>query len=379
MSDSDIPAADITPGCPHPRLATTLYGQQAAEAAFLDSWRAGRLHHAWLLTGAKGIGKATLAYRLARALIADSLPPVDLATPPDCPVARRIAAGSEPRLRVLTRIPDPKIKNPTRNRTVIAVDQARDLGGFFALSIPDGGRRVAIVDAIDEANPQTANALLKILEEPPADTVFLLICHGLSGVLPTIRSRCRRLDLAPLGPADLAAALSGAGLVVPDQAADALAALAGGSASAAARLLASEGIALYDRLCALLAPTGTTVDRARLMALAESAAGRAAEERYALILDLGLLLATRLARAAAGLPTPPATEAEGRLTQAARAQGRLAALTWAEAAEDMATRAATARAGNLDPARTVIDTWLTLSDRLAALEQGMGLGHPTPA
>ncbi|MEL6196817.1 MAG: DNA polymerase III subunit delta', partial [Pseudomonadota bacterium] len=177
MAETEIPPADVEPGCPHPRAATALHGQAAAEQAFLDAWAAGRLHHAWLLSGPRGVGKATLAYRLARALIAGHAAPATLDPPADCPVHRRILAGSEPHLRVLTRIPDPKQKNPTRNRTVIAIDQARDLSGFFALSIPDGGRRVAIVDAIDDANVQTANALLKILEEPPVDTVFLLVCH----------------------------------------------------------------------------------------------------------------------------------------------------------------------------------------------------------
>lgn len=364
MAETEIEPADIEPGCPHPREATALHGQQAAEAAFLDAWAAGRLHHAWLLTGPKGIGKATLAYRLARALIAGQDAPATLEPPADCPVRQRLRAGSEARLRVLTRIPDPKIKNPTRNRTVIAVDQARDLGGFFALSIPDGGRRVAIVDAIDDANVQTANALLKILEEPPADTVFLLVCHRPGGLLPTIRSRCRRLDLAPLAPEDLARALAGAGIEVAAGEAEALAALAGGSVSAAARLLAGDGLAVYDRLCGLIGPRD--IDRAKLMTLADTVAGRQAEARYALTLDLGILLAGRLARAAAGLPTPPATKAEAALMERVAAAGRPAALLWAEAAERMAADAAAARAGNLDPARTVIDTWLSLSERLAA-------------
>ena len=213
MADpAELPEPDRIEGAPHPRETARLYGHEAAEAAFLDAAISGRLHHAWLITGPRGTGKATLAWRLARFLLATppagetglfgaAPPPMSLDIDPEHPVARRMRALSEPGLFLLRRGANDK---GDRLSAEIRVDEVRKLKGFFSLSATDGGRRVVIVDAADEMNTAAANAVLKLLEEPPRGAVLLLVSHQPNRLLPTIRSRCRELRLAPLAPDDLA-------------------------------------------------------------------------------------------------------------------------------------------------------------------------------
>ena len=233
MNDTpDQPEPDRVPGHPHPRETQRLFGQETAEQGFLAAWGEGRLHHAWLLRGPRGIGKATLAYRIARALIADGPvgpdagAPATLDAPDGCPVAARIRARSEPCLALLRRTVNEK---SGKLRSQIVVDDVRAVRRFLSLTAADGGWRVVIVDVADEMNRSAANALLKVLEEPPARTALLLVAHSPASLLATIRSRCRTLDLRPLGPADLSAALAQAGAPVATEEAGPLALIAGGS------------------------------------------------------------------------------------------------------------------------------------------------------
>lgn len=197
---------DKEPSATHPRENFAFVGHDAEEAALADALGSGRMHHAWLLSGSKGLGKATLAYRFARAALgAKRMGPRPLDTDPEDVVSRRIAALSHPDLFILRR----GFNDRGRPRRDIAVDDARDLGGFFALSPSEGGMRVAIVDAVDDLNRNAANALLKTLEEPPSRSVLLLVCHAPGAALATIRSRCRRLALRPLNDADMRQALGG--------------------------------------------------------------------------------------------------------------------------------------------------------------------------
>lgn len=183
---------DREPNAPHPRETFAFEGHVQEEQALADALRSGRMHHAWLLTGAKGLGKATLAYRFARiALGAPSNGPRALDADPENTVSRRITALSHPDLFVLRR----GLNDRGKPRREITVDDARDLGHFFSLAPSEGGMRVAIIDAVDDLNRNAANAILKTLEEPPARSVLLLVCHAPGAILPTIRSRCRRLAL----------------------------------------------------------------------------------------------------------------------------------------------------------------------------------------
>src|ERR1700734_3716112 len=196
---------------PHPRITTELFGHAAAEAALLAAYRSGRVPHAFLIAGPQGIGKATLAYRMARFVLAHPDPDArdvaaakSLAVDAGDPVARRIAAQAQPDLLILERT----LNDKGVLHKQIAVDDIRRTVAFFGSTAGEGGWRVAIVDAVDELNRAGANALLKVLEEPPERALLLLVSHSAARVLPTIRSRCRILTLRPLEPADLGAAVA---------------------------------------------------------------------------------------------------------------------------------------------------------------------------
>ena len=182
---------------PDPRANPLLLGHEAAEATLLDAMRSGRMHHAWLITGPDGIGKATLAYRFARRLLAGTPTDNTLALSPTDPTFRRVAAGAHADLHTVELAYDEKRK---RMRTQIAVDDVRGIGSFMSLTPAEGGWRVAIVDGAEELNQSSANALLKILEEPPSRAAAAAGVRRPGRLLPTIRSRCRRLRLDPLNP-----------------------------------------------------------------------------------------------------------------------------------------------------------------------------------
>ncbi|MFA7433000.1 MAG: DNA polymerase III subunit delta' [Gemmobacter sp.] len=366
----DRPEPDRVDGAPHPRETAVLIGQEAAETAFLDAYNSGRLHHGWLLTGPEGVGKATLAWRIARFLLATpegdggmfaAPPPGTLDIPEDHPVARRIAALSESRLFLLRRAWDEDRK---RLKSVITVDEVRRLKSFLGLSAADGGRRVVIVDDADAMNPSAANALLKLLEEPPRGVVLLLVSHQPARLLPTIRSRCRVLRLGPLDAAGVARALAAARAEPAEP--QALAELAGGSVGAAIRIANLDGVTLYKGLIELFA-TLPRLDRPRALALAEAAAGKGAEARFDLTLSLIDLLLARLARTGAtGAAPPEALAGEAalliRLAPDARA-GRI----WADLAQTLGLRARRGRAVNLDPAALLLDMVLRIDETAAQI------------
>ncbi|MBN2906840.1 MAG: DNA polymerase III subunit delta' [Rhodobacteraceae bacterium] len=378
MSTPDLPEPDRVEGAPHPRDTPQLIGHDAIQAAFLDAFSGGRMHHAWLLTGPRGVGKATLAWQIARFLLTQpataeagaglfgDAPPVPdtLAVSPGHPVARRMAAQSEPGLFVLRRGANDKGNALSAD---IRVADVRRLKSFFALSSTDGGRRVVIVDAADDMNTSAANALLKLLEEPPANATLLLISHQPARLLPTIRSRCRALRLGPLAADDMAAALAAAGQPVQGDPA-ALAELSGGSVGEAIRLLQLDGMSLYAELVTLLAGH-PRLDRPHAIRLAQSATGKGAEARFDLLLRLIGLLLARLARAGAAGP-PPCEAAPGEAALLARlSPDPHAARGWAEAAQVLTARARQGKAVNLDPAALILDTVLRIDDtagRLAA-------------
>jgi DNA polymerase III subunit delta' len=180
---------------PEPRANPLLLGHEAAEAALLEAMHSGRMHHAWLITGPDGIGKATLAYRFARRLLAGLPTGNSLALDPTHPVFRRVAAGGHADLLTVELVYDEKRR---RMRTQIAVDDVRRISSFMSLTPAEGGWRIAIVDGAEEMNQSSANALLKILEEPPRRALLILTCAAPGRLLPTIRSRCRKLRLDPL-------------------------------------------------------------------------------------------------------------------------------------------------------------------------------------
>jgi DNA polymerase III subunit delta' len=242
---------------PHPRETTALFGHREAESALLTAFRSGRIPHAWLIGGAQGIGKATLAYRMARFVLAQRDPGAPavqhaetLSIDPSDPVARRVASGAHGGLLALER----SVNEKGVLRTVITVDETRETISFFGSTAAEAGWRVCIVDTVDELNPNAANALLKILEEPPQQSLFLLLSHAPARVLATIQSRCRKLRLRPLATEDVIRATAQATARSPDDPALADAAAASeGSVARALMLLGGDAIKLHQRTAALLA------------------------------------------------------------------------------------------------------------------------------
>jgi DNA polymerase III subunit delta' len=321
-----LPEADRLGDFPHPRETRDLFGHEAAELTLAQAFAGGRMHHAWLLAGRAGIGKATLAYRVARHVLARpeerDAAATSLQVPANSSAARQIMALAHPGLLVLRRPYDLRLK---RFATSIPVDEVRRLRSFLGLTAEAGGWRAVIVDSADELNVNAANALLKSLEEPPPRALFLLVSSQPSRLLPTIRSRCRRLDLAPLGRDSLRQAVEAA-----MRAADAdppaaghwpqLERLAEGSVRLALQL-ANGGVELYGRVAQIVARL-PEVDWPSAHALADSLAGE--EQRFETFFGLLLDLLARLARQRATGEGGAETELAVRLIP----KGRLPA--WAE-------------------------------------------------
>lgn len=305
MTDQDIALGE-------PRATAELMGHEAAEETLLEAVAADRLHHAWLITGPKGIGKATLAYRFARHLLAyppaargaslfgdlPSAPPHSLYLSPDHPVFRQVAAEAHPDLMTVKR----GLTDEGRLRGEIVIEEVRALVEFFAKTSGAGGWRIAIVDSVDELNRNAANALLKVLEEPPARAILLLISHAPGRVLATIRSRCRRLPLRPLSTAEIDLFLAAHGSDIDDHGRQVVAALTDGSPGTALRLAREGGLDLYHRLIGILAGL-PTLDAKTALSLADELGGRGAEDKFRLF---GFLLGGILGRVACvaggGLP-----------------------------------------------------------------------------
>jgi DNA polymerase III subunit delta' len=369
-----LPDPDRLEGAPHPRETAVLFGHDAPEAAFLQAFTSGRLHHAWMLTGPKGTGKATLAWRLSRFLLAtpeddggmfSAPPPATLDVPAGHPVARRMLQLAEPRHFLLRRGPNDKA---TALSQVISVDEVRKMKSFFALSAADGGRRTAIIDSLDEMNTAAANALLKLLEEPPANVTLFLIAHQPARLLPTIRSRCRELRLAPLGPQALADALTQAGGDIDPKDRTALAELSGGSVGEAFRLTNLEGLKLYSALTRLMS-TLPRLDRPQALALSELVGARGASETFDLLVTLVDLFLARLARLGTTGDTPPeAAPGEAQLLRRLSPH-RVAARAWADLAQSLSARARRGKAVNLDPAALLMDMLLKVDETAGSLAQ----------
>ena len=365
MAD-DIPESDRLDDLPHPRERYTLTGHDWAERQFLDAYRSGKLHHAWILGGPKGIGKATLAYRAARFVLRHPHPAAvpadtpDLTVDPADPVARRIASLGHADLLVLRRPWDHKTK---QLKTVLSVDEVRRASVFFSRTAGEGGWRVCIVDAADEMNVNAANALLKILEEPPARCLFLLVTHVPGRLLPTIRSRCRRLDLQPLDPADAAAVmadvLAQAGEKAKPPDLDAAARIARGSVGRGLQLVRGDGIALHRDLVAVM-ESMPGLDLKKLHKLADDLASRQARDRYGLFTTMLVDWLAAMVRTAATGEAGYAGPDEAAVMSRLAGTGDLGA--WAEAYEKMGHSIARANGLNLDRKQVILTLFFSLDE-----------------
>ncbi|SFG93892.1 DNA polymerase III subunit delta' [Methylobacterium gossipiicola] len=282
----DVEAGDL-PNIPRPRDQAGFVGHGQAEAALMEGIGAGRLHHAWLIGGPRGIGKATLAYRVARWLIANPEPgtaPRTFDVDPDHPAARQVAALSHPNLVALRRIRPPTAKTLA---TKISVDAARGALALFGSTGGTAGYRICIVDSAEDLNANSANALLKMVEEPPPRCLFLIVSHAPGRLLPTIRSRCRALTLRPLAEADIARVVTGFPQPFVQPEPDALAraiALSEGSVAQALAMLEPATANLVAEVETLLARLDHP-DWRRILALAEKLSGRDADDLFTASLD----------------------------------------------------------------------------------------------
>ena len=293
------PREDDDAEAPHPRATAVLFGHTLAEAKLLAAYRSGRVPHAFLIAGPQGIGKATLAYRMARFVLAHPDPEAldvaaakSLFVDPKHPVARRIAAQAQPDLLVIERT----LNDKGVLHKQIQVDDIRKTVGFFGSTAGEGGWRIAIVDAVDELNRSGANALLKVLEEPPQRALLLLVSHSAARVPATVRSRCRILNLRPLGEAEVAAALAAAsGSKAGDAEIAAAAAAADGSVARALAFL-DEGALELRRQALDLLDHLPALDSRSLHALGEALAGTDPAPLAAFVDTVNVWLSQRLAR-----------------------------------------------------------------------------------
>ena len=253
-------------------------------------------------------------------------------------------------------------------KTVIPVDTVRELRRFFSLSAGGNGRRVVIVDCIDDMNANAANALLKVLEEPPQEAVLLLVTHQPGRILPTIRSRCRTLACAPLSPEDLQRAFAQA---LPGRAFDpGLIALAAGSVGQAAELSLTDGAETY-RAIVSLSQGLPQLDRSALLKLANSS-GRANDGKLEQLLNLLDLFLARLARAGVSLPGQEAASGEAQVF-ARLCPGPAAARIWADAQLELSQRAQQGKTANLDPSSLILDMGLKIEETASKILREKGL------
>jgi len=277
-----------------------IVGQERAVEQFLAAWGSRKLHHAWLLAGPKGVGKATFARAAASRVLAEAAgPPIEapgLETPSDHPIAKLIAAGSHPDMRWLERLENEKTGNLSRN---VSVAQVRELGEFLGLTPALSDWRVAVIDTVDELEPAGANAVLKMLEEPPPNVLFLLVSHAPGRLLPTIRSRCRRLDFQSLGDDAMTSILAREAPALDDAERRRIIAMSFGSAGRALAFAELDLAKLEEAALAILRQGDPTNGRRSDLAL--ELGKRGAGERYAAFLDLAPSL---IAREARGLDGP---------------------------------------------------------------------------
>lgn len=286
-ADNSVVTPDHFPGTPHPAAQTILIGHETAEKDFLEAVRQKRLHHAWLIGGLEGIGKATLAYRIARFILhhrpENAVSAETLDIPKESETFRQIEAFSHPNLWVLRR----HMTSEGKISAVINVDSVRKALGLFTATSVAGRHRICIIDSADDLNNSSANALLKLIEEPPPNSLFLIISHAPQRLLPTIRSRCRKLILRPLSDEQIRNTIPHLGEKWQQtfmQNSEAALGMGEGSVRQTLKMLSDSNLDYIKRIEAILSRLPSKDDRV-ILSLAESFTQKDAEDRLSLFLD----------------------------------------------------------------------------------------------
>ncbi len=374
MTESNLISSDQIEGYPHPKMTEQLFGHQFAEQEFISCFKSNKLHHGWLITGEKGIGKATFAWRMAKFLLTQPIPlrepnglfdnsgenqNSDLDENLRETMTARILAESEPRLVVVRKSFDEKRKI---FRSSIRVDEVRRLKTFFSLSVSDGGGRVAIIDCAEDMNIHAANALLKTLEEPPKDTIFLLVCHNPQSLLPTIKSRCRELRLRSLTESDLKSALKQINLTIPENDSNIYSLLGAGSVGNSIRLLEHDGAGLYRTLLSFLNQL-PNLNGFELEKFVRTFSGIKNRSQLELFIELLNMVIARLSKAGImehSLADQILEDEKKIFTKLCPNQ--VAAKKWAELAQTQSENLKRGLAVNLDPSSLILDTFFRIED-----------------
>tara|TARA_B100000212_G_scaffold92522_1_gene67915 strand:+ start:854 stop:1993 length:1140 start_codon:yes stop_codon:yes gene_type:complete len=373
MTDSSLILSDQIDGCPHPKVTKNLFGHQPAEQEFINCFKSGKLHHGWLITGSKGIGKATFAWRVAKFLLTqptydleknglfDNSKNVDSDIDANLRkvITARILAESEPRLSVIRKSYDEKRKT---FRSSIRVDEVRQLKSFFSLSVTDGGYRVAIVDCADDLNINAANALLKTLEEPPKNTVFLLISHNAQSLLPTIKSRCRELRLKSLADNDLVSALKQLNLTIPENDSEIYSILCSGSVGNSIRMIEHDGARLYRTLLSFLnqLPNLKGFELEKFIATFSGNKNKSKLEFFIELLNLAIVRIAKAGIIGKSFSHHFLEDEKEIFTKLCPTP--TSAKKWAELAQTQSKRLKNGLAVNLDPGSLILDTFFQIED-----------------
>ena len=374
MTEDNLILSDQIEGYPHPKITETLFGHQFAEQEIINCYNSGKLHHGWLITGPKGIGKATFAWRIAKFLLTQpiaSLEPnglfgnsyeyqnSEIDENLKKAMTARIIAESEPRLAIIRKSFDEKRKT---FRSSIRVDEVRQLKTFFSLSASDGGSRVAIIDSADDMNINAANALLKTLEEPPKDTVFLLVSHNPQNLLSTIKSRCRELRLSSLTESDLISALRQINLTIPEDDSQIYSLLGSGSVGNSIRLLENDGAELYRTLLSFLDQL-PNLNGFELEKFIGTFSGNKNRSRLELFIELLNIVIARISKSGIiGYSSSDQILKDEKDIFNKLCPNPIIARKWAELAQTQSENLRHGLAVNLDPGSLILDTFFRIED-----------------
>lgn len=299
-----------------------IVGQDRAVEQFATAWASRKLHHAWLLAGPKGVGKASFAHTAARRVLVDAAGPRSelhgLETPDEHRIVKLVEAGSHPDMRWLERLPKEKGEGLARD---ITIDQVRGLGEFMGMTAALSPWRVVVIDSMDELNREASNALLKMLEEPPANSLFFLVSHAPGRLLPTIRSRCRRVDFQNLDDDAMTSILEAQAPQLTSAERKRIISMSFASAGRALAFAELDLAKLEDAALAILRDGDPT--NARRSELAINLGKKAAAERYAAFLDLAPSLIAREARQLEGTRRERALDAYAKTRELAVLAPRL--------------------------------------------------------